>query len=122
MAAIALLLIVGLIWMMVRDNKAGPSRAFNSLKESATAGRCSDVYDDLSSAGRGEYKSESAACEGLSGFDWNSAHVATVRVENGSKAVVCVERPAGAGVSMRKEGGRWLADSPLPTPHEECVA
>lgn len=116
------LLVGGLTVMMVGDKKAAPTRAFDLLADHARARDCSGVNADLSSAGSAAFSSASSACEVSYAFDWDGVQVRAVSVEGGSIAVVCVDRPPGAGISMRKESGMWRADAPAPTPHSECVA
>lgn len=117
---VALLFLVALAVAMFRDQKAGPSRAYSQLNGYGRAGDCEKVIGLLSSEGEAAYPDKSVMCGDVKSFDWSGAAVSTINLEDSEHATICLTRPRGVGLAVRKESGRWLFDSATPTLRDAC--
>lgn len=118
---VLILMLAALVAMMVGDQKAGPSRAYEELREAGASGSCEETWSLLLDEARRGYGSPSDACRIAAGFNWSGAEVLNVRVQGGRTAILCIADPLGYGVFFNKLDGRWLADSAAPLMRSECL-
>lgn len=116
------LMLAALVVMMVGDQKAGPSRAYDELREAGVAGGCENTWRLLADEARQVYGSPGDACRVAAGFDWTGADIRKVRVQAGRTAILCVAEPPGYGVFFEKIEGRWMAGSAAPSMTSECLS
>lgn len=115
------LMLAALVVMMVGDQKAGPSRAYEELREAGEAGGCEETWRLLGDEARRGYGSSEDACRMAAGFNWSGAEVLNVRVRAGRSAILCITDPLGYGILFEKIDDRWLADSAAPSMRSECL-
>lgn len=115
------LLISAVVIMMVGDRKAGPSRAYEKLREAVESRDCELVWELMSRDGQALYRDKAESCAIATDFAWDAASILNVQVDAGDKAVLCVNEPPGYGMSFEKLDDEWLADSSTPVRRSECI-